>query len=115
MTGIVNGIDADLYNPETDPLLTYHFSLSDLSGKAASKAGSSERVGLPVRIDVPLFGIVSFDTSKNDVVVKAITLARIFRLSYARYRNPGLKITLLGLVKPTQINFQRISHLMSNY
>ena len=30
VTGIVNGIDADLYNPETDPLLTYHFSLSDL-------------------------------------------------------------------------------------
>ena len=27
VTGIVNGIDADLYNPETDPLLTYHFSL----------------------------------------------------------------------------------------
>ena len=35
VTGIVNGIDADLYNPETDPLLTHHFSLSDLSGKSS--------------------------------------------------------------------------------
>ena len=58
LTGIVNGIDTDLYNPETDPLLTYHFSQDDLSGKAASKRALQERVGLPVRDDVPLFGIV---------------------------------------------------------
>ena len=74
VTGIVNGIDADLYNPETDPLLTYHFSLSDLSGKAASKRALQERVGLPVREDVPLIGIVSRLTDQKgfDLVVNEL-------------------------------------------
>ncbi len=36
VSGIVNGIDTDLFNPETDPL--WQFSLSnDLSGKAKNK------------------------------------------------------------------------------
>ena len=26
LSGIVNGIDTDLYNPETDPLLDYHLT-----------------------------------------------------------------------------------------
>ena len=74
LTGIVNGIDTDLYNPETDPLLTYHFSKDDLSGKAASKRALQERVGLPVRDDVPLFGIVSRLTHQKgfDVVVEEL-------------------------------------------
>ena len=57
--GIVNGVDADLYNPQTDPLLDYHFDKEDLSGKAQNKAKLQRRVGLPVRADVPLVGIVS--------------------------------------------------------
>ena len=59
VSGIVNGIDTDLYNPETDPLLDYHFNKSDLSGKAQNKAKLQEKVGLPVRPDVPMIGIVS--------------------------------------------------------
>ena len=74
LTGIVNGIDTDLYNPETDPLLTYHFNKDDLSGKVASKRALQERVGLPVRDDVPLFGIVSRLTRQKgfDVVVEEL-------------------------------------------
>ena len=59
VSGIVNGIDADLYNPQTDALLDYHFNQEDLSGKAQNKAKLQERVGLPARADVPLVGIVS--------------------------------------------------------
>ena len=32
--GIVNGIDTDLLDPETDTHIPYHFSVKDLSGKA---------------------------------------------------------------------------------
>ena len=59
VSGMINGIDTDIYNPETDKLLKYHFSKDDLSGKAANKAALQERVGLPVRPDVPLIGVVS--------------------------------------------------------
>ncbi|WP_061459965.1 glycogen/starch synthase, partial [Streptococcus gallolyticus] len=59
LIGITNGIDTDLYNPETDPHIPEHFSVKDLSGKAKDKRALQERVGLPVRDDVPLIGIVS--------------------------------------------------------
>lgn len=74
VSGIVNGIDADLYNPQTDALLDYHFNQEDLSGKAKNKAKLQERVGLPVRADVPLVGIVSRLTRQKgfDVVVESL-------------------------------------------
>lgn len=59
VSGIVNGIDTDIYNPETDNLLEYHFNKDDLSGKLANKRALQEKVGLLVRDDVPLVGIVS--------------------------------------------------------
>lgn len=57
--GIINGIDYDLNNPETDETIPYQFSVDDLSGKAENKRALQERVGLPVRDDVPIIGMVS--------------------------------------------------------
>lgn len=37
LTGIVNGIDTEVLNPETDPHLVAPFSAADLSGKSANK------------------------------------------------------------------------------
>lgn len=57
--GIINGIDVDVYNPETDPMIYKNFSLSNMSGKAINKAKLQDELGLPKREDVPLFGIVT--------------------------------------------------------
>ncbi len=94
VTGIVNRIDADLYNPVKrihSWLITS--SLSDLSGKQLAKQALQERVGLPVRDDVPLFGIVSFDTSKSfDVVVEgASTFARDHSIVLLSTGDPGFE------------------------
>lgn len=74
LSGIVNGIDTDLYNPETDPFIKNHFSAKDLSGKAKEKAALQERVGLPVNPNVPLIGIVSRLTDQKgfDLVVNEL-------------------------------------------
>jgi starch synthase len=56
--GILNGIGEE-WNPATDRHLETPFSADDLAGKAAQKAALQRELGLPVRPDVPLFGLVS--------------------------------------------------------
>ena len=52
--GIVNGIDTDVWDPETDPLLAAPFSAKTLDGRAANRAAVEERFGLDAD-DAPLF------------------------------------------------------------
>ncbi len=60
VSGIVNGIDVEEWNPETDPYLPARFSVRDLSGKAECKRQVLRSFGLPMQGDrVPLIGIVS--------------------------------------------------------
>jgi starch synthase len=49
LVGILNGIDADDWNPMADPYLPAPFGADDLSGKALARAALLDRVGLPER------------------------------------------------------------------
>ncbi len=57
--GILNGVDYEHWNPETDRFIPAHYSAKDMSGKAVCKAELQKRMGLEVRPDLPLFAIVS--------------------------------------------------------
>ncbi|MFC1632905.1 glycogen synthase [Patescibacteria group bacterium] len=57
--GILNGLDQDKFNPETDPDIAANFTVSDLSGKAKAKAALQKANKLKVDPDVPTIGIVS--------------------------------------------------------
>ncbi|MBQ2383804.1 MAG: glycogen synthase, partial [Oscillospiraceae bacterium] len=60
LTGIVNGIDYNTFNPETDPALPAHYNAETLTvGKAICKAELQKEVGLPVEPDVPLLVMVT--------------------------------------------------------
>ncbi len=60
LTGITNGIDVTVFNPETDPNLPAHFNAETFrEGKAACKAALQQEAGLPVRPDVPLMVMVT--------------------------------------------------------
>lgn len=59
LSGIVNGIDTDVYNPETDEHIAANFSASDLSGKAKCKTALQEELGLPVKPDTPMIAMVT--------------------------------------------------------
>ncbi len=58
LSGVLNGIDVDDYNPATDKQIPFNYSLEDMSGKAADKKALQEQLGLEVRPDVPLIGMV---------------------------------------------------------
>ena len=57
--GILNGIDTDIYNPETDKAIAKNFSAKDPAGKKEDKADLQREFSLPVRDDVPIIGMVS--------------------------------------------------------
>ena len=57
--GIINGIDYDINNPETDNLIPHHFSLTDFSGKVKNKLALQEKLGLPQDESIPLLASVS--------------------------------------------------------
>ncbi len=59
LTGILNGIDYDVFNPETDQKLSYQYNVDSLENKKLNKAELQQKLGLPVREEVPLIGVVS--------------------------------------------------------
>lgn len=59
LTGILNGIDETVYNPETDEKLFRNYSVDDTSGKAVCKKELQKMLGLPEKDDAPLISIIS--------------------------------------------------------
>lgn len=74
LVGIVNGIDYDTYDPQTDSVIPATFSKDNLSGKVKSKLALQKRVGLPEDKEVALVGIVTrLDEQKGvELIVDAM-------------------------------------------
>lgn len=72
--GIVNGIDASIWNPETDQALKQTYGIGTLERRAVNKAAVQIRFGLNVEPLRPLFCIVSRLTHQKgmDLVLDAL-------------------------------------------
>ncbi len=57
--GILNGVDYEHWDPETDPLIPATFGNSNMEGKIVCKKALQKCFGLEERTDIPLFGIIS--------------------------------------------------------
>jgi starch synthase len=57
LIGILNGIDNETWNPETDPHIAANYSIGDLAGKARCKAALQHAYRLPERPRTPVFGM----------------------------------------------------------
>jgi starch synthase len=65
VSGILNGVDEAIWNPSKDPGLIARYSAQDLAGKTSCKAALQQELGLAVRGDAPLFGVVSRLTAQK--------------------------------------------------
>ena len=59
LTGIINGIDAEQWNPETDPYINEHFGLSTLTQKQLSKTALQNKYFLPLNTNIPVIALIS--------------------------------------------------------
>lgn len=72
--GILNGIDVDGYNPETDKYLFANYSAKNMAGKAVCKAELQKMLSLPVREDVPVIAVISRLVAHKGIdLIKAVT------------------------------------------
>ena len=74
VSGILNGIDAAVWDPAADSALPQRYSAAQLQGKAACKAALQAGFGLAAEADSPLLGVVSRLTSQKglDLVLSAL-------------------------------------------
>lgn len=93
LVGVLNGIDDEAWDPATDPHLPCNFDRDDLSGKARCKAALQQEAGLPVRADVPVFGLVGRLTDQKGIDVLTTVLDGLLSLP--------LELVVLGTGDPT--------------
>lgn len=63
LSGIVNGIDYDIWNPKTDKIIDQNYDIKSLDKKVINKTKLQKEYGLPVDKDIPMIAICSRLTS----------------------------------------------------
>jgi len=76
--GILNGCDYEEWNPETDKYIAKNYSIKDLSGKKECKRDLQKAFNLPVKDDVPVFGIVSRMARQKGIDILAEAIYKLF-------------------------------------
>lgn len=89
-TGILNGCDYTLWNPQNDPFIPHHFSAQDMAGKALCKSVLQSRMSLAPKSDTLLFGLISRLTAQKGFDYLLPALERIL------YEDDRFQIAILG-------------------
>jgi len=102
--GILNGIDMDDWNPETDPLIPGHYSAHRLKDKVINKIQLQQQMQLPEDESVPVFGMVCRLVEQKGIDLMLKNLTELVQLP--------LQFVLLGSGdKSVEYNLQEFSRL----
>jgi len=80
VVGIVNGVDTEAWNPETDPALPANYSKTSLSGKEICKQKLLGEFGLKYDHGIPLFTLVGRLVSQKGLDILAEAMERMMSL-----------------------------------
>ncbi|MDD5580289.1 MAG: glycogen synthase GlgA [Methylobacter sp.] len=74
LTGIINGIDPEQWNPETDLFIAQQFNAALLNKKQINKSALQTKFSLPVSDHIPLFGMISrlVEQKGIDMLIKCL-------------------------------------------
>ena len=80
VSGILNGIDTQVWNPAADAALAHGYSARAMAGKAQCKAALQQHFGLELSAQAPLLGVVSRLTPQKGLDLVLAALPEIVRL-----------------------------------
>lgn len=92
LTGILNGIDVETWNPATDPHIAANYTAEDLRGKRECRRALSKEVGLNPRVRVPLIGVISRLEEEKGFDLLSSAIPRIMAM--------GAQMVVLGTGSP---------------
>jgi starch synthase len=88
LSGILNGIDYQVWNPATDPWLPEPYDVDRLAGKSSAKAAIQQRFGLQVSPAALVLGVVSRLTAQKGLQLVLDALPELVQR--------GAQLVLLG-------------------
>ena len=77
--GVLNGIDTEDYNPQTDHHIAENYNCSDLKGKSACKKWLQEALELSVDPEIPVIGMVGRLSNQKGLDLVDYVIADIMR------------------------------------
>ena len=74
LSGIINGMDLEQWNPESDTSISEPYNIDTLANKVINKTSLQARSSLPVNKSVPLFGLISrlVDQKGIDLIIECL-------------------------------------------
>ncbi len=89
VSGILNGVDYDDWNPATDRFLPFQYDAKDLSGKVRNKQALLDLLRMPAPATTPLLGMVSRLTRQKGIDLLMETLPGLLEEHDVRFVSLG--------------------------
>ena len=72
--GIINGIDYNDYNPETDKYIYKNYNIEEINNKVSNKEMLQKELNLPINKNIPMIGLVSRLTHQKgcDLIIRIL-------------------------------------------
>ena len=96
LSGVLNGIDMQEYDPSADPLIPAHYSAQDLSGRAVCKAELQKSLGLNVDPNTAVIGMVGRLSSQKGLDLVDHVIGQIME--------ENVQLVVLGMGESRYVN-----------